>query len=546
MDVYSNEIPSEAASVEHIELEIRKINDKLRWIDFLLSRFQSELEYLKGGVNYQVVDESYDAASGDEGEYVYTIDGSMLGSGDNSDRSVNGLYDRFTQLKATVETIVNSVYKTNTSDSSDGDGRMMNRADENDLMKRVHQLETRNERDNELRFHDKKLQDERITVIERQLNKTNALVDKWMLVSDAMKLSHMRIFTALTEQMAQYNSLQSKVVKLELKVAYLQVELMNATRHGALSSASCDATEIAIRFRIDVDEIRKAFEIQRQKVDMLIKEVERKADVHSLKDIRAIAVTANEKIEKIDTDLRNVIEKLNESTNSISNLESSLPKACSESVSTYGINKDYLLIKPSDKLRSHMVRCDGRWTVIQQRTDGETLFNRTFEEYRWPFGEASQDHWIGNEYIHALTEPAGCSIRFETWDLFGDYRIAIYRNFSTSDFASFYRLNISGYDQDRSNLTDAMSFHNGRRFSSLDRDEDSSSTHCARYYAAGWWFANCAKSNLNGNFHLGILWFDMHSGDWIHLRRTRISICTNADDNYMSEYSRPTRAVNVL
>uniref|UniRef100_A0A915ASW7 Fibrinogen C-terminal domain-containing protein n=1 Tax=Parascaris univalens TaxID=6257 RepID=A0A915ASW7_PARUN len=532
---YSNEILTDTEDTPNVEREIRKINDKLRWIDFLLSRFQNELEHLKGGFTYKVFDESNDGASGEEGEYFYAIDGSMLGSGDDSDRNINDLYDRFAQLKETVETVMNRAYNTNSSGAGEP---MTSEKNKSDLLRRIHELEAQRERDHELKLQEEKFQNERISSMESELIKTKSLVDKWMMVSEAMKRSHMRIFTALTEQLARYNSLQTNLVNIELKVAHLQVKVMNATHQGMKSSTSCDTTETAVRLKLDVDQMRKAFDVQRTIVDALSEKVSIKADERSVNDMRASLASANDKIEKLDSHLRNIVDNVNNNRNALRNLESSLPKACSDSLSTYGIYKDYLLIKPSDQLPSHIARCDGNWTIIQQRNDGATAFNRTFEEYRWPFGEVNHDHWIGNEYIHALTQPAGSSIRFETWDVFGEYRVALYHSFSVSDFTSLYRLSISGYDKEASNLTDAMSFHSGRRFSSLDRDEDSSSTHCARYYAAGWWFANCAKSNLNGNFHLGILWFDLQSGDWIHLRRTRISISTNdASVHYTTEHS---------
>lgn len=45
-----------------------------------------------------------------------------------------------------------------------------------------------------------------------------------------------------------------------------------------------------------------------------------------------------------------------------------------------------------------------------------------------------------------------------------------------------------------------------------------------KYFITGWWFSNCMKVNFNGNHELGIVWFDTDRGDWIHLKRTRISI----------------------
>ena len=46
-----------------------------------------------------------------------------------------------------------------------------------------------------------------------------------------------------------------------------------------------------------------------------------------------------------------------------------------------------------------------------------------------------------------------------------------------------------------------LSFHNGKGFSTYDRDVDSvSSGNCAFYYHGGWWYHSCAHVNLNGMY----------------------------------------------
>lgn len=39
---------------------------------------------------------------------------------------------------------------------------------------------------------------------------------------------------------------------------------------------------------------------------------------------------------------------------------------------------------------------------------------------------------------------------------------------------------------------------NGMLFSTLDRDNDRYSGHCATKYSGGWWFNNCHDAYLNG------------------------------------------------
>lgn len=60
-------------------------------------------------------------------------------------------------------------------------------------------------------------------------------------------------------------------------------------------------------------------------------------------------------------------------------------------------------------------------------------------------------------------------------------------------------------------LGDGLSYHNGMKFSTKDRDNDvSSTTNCAAAYTGSWWYADCYLSNLNGQFKVagdkGIKW----------------------------------------
>jgi len=48
------------------------------------------------------------------------------------------------------------------------------------------------------------------------------------------------------------------------------------------------------------------------------------------------------------------------------------------------------------------------------------------------------------------------------------------------------------------NATDALRYSHGQPFSAIDRDNDLSTTDCARFYAAGWWYKHCHYANLNG------------------------------------------------
>ncbi|XP_003379621.1 putative protein scabrous [Trichinella spiralis] len=168
------------------------------------------------------------------------------------------------------------------------------------------------------------------------------------------------------------------------------------------------------------------------------------------------------------------------------------------------------------------VYCDmqdelGGWTVIQRRLDGGVDFNQNWTNYKNGFGQLDSNFWLGNRHIHAMTSNAKYALKIETIDVFGRYFVAKYANFSLGSEVNGFALHVGGYT---GNLSDALSEHNGMRFSTGDRDQDASSTHCAKFYESGWWFNHCQKANLNGRHDIGMIWFDINTSDWIHLKQT--------------------------
>ncbi|VDP01578.1 unnamed protein product [Soboliphyme baturini] len=180
------------------------------------------------------------------------------------------------------------------------------------------------------------------------------------------------------------------------------------------------------------------------------------------------------------------------------------------------------LVNPVNASSTFHVYCDidqedGGWTVFQRRTGDEVSFKKTWDEYANGFGDVSGDHWLGNEKIHLLTNQYEYMLRIEVTDMFDDVYFAEYEHFRISGRADGYRLDVGDH---MGNLSDALVDHKGMRFSAPDKDLDASSTHCAKYYESGWWFSQCQKANLNGDFRIGIIWFDIVSEDWIQLKRT--------------------------
>uniref|UniRef100_A0A8C4F9F9 Si:ch211-157b11.8 n=1 Tax=Dicentrarchus labrax TaxID=13489 RepID=A0A8C4F9F9_DICLA len=156
-------------------------------------------------------------------------------------------------------------------------------------------------------------------------------------------------------------------------------------------------------------------------------------------------------------------------------------------------------------------KCDmetagGGWTVIQNRQDGSLDFNRTWQEYREGFGSLQGEHWLGNAALYALTATGQHQLRIELEDWHQQKRHATYNNFKVASEAQRYRLTAREYSGDAGN---ALSYskrynHDGRSFSTADRDHDRyAAGNCGQYYGAGWWFDACLAANLNGRYYRG-------------------------------------------
>ncbi|XP_078699835.1 uncharacterized protein LOC144926706 [Branchiostoma floridae x Branchiostoma belcheri] len=149
------------------------------------------------------------------------------------------------------------------------------------------------------------------------------------------------------------------------------------------------------------------------------------------------------------------------------------------------------------------VYCDmdtagGGWTVIQRRMDGSVPFNRTWEEYKRGFGNKNGEYWLGNDNIHRLTAQKNYTLRVEVMDWENQKRYAEYDTFRVAGESDGYRLTVSGYS---GTAGDDMTYNNGQRFSTVDRDNDGWGADCSQQYGqGGWWFRSCSASLLNGQY----------------------------------------------
>jgi len=159
------------------------------------------------------------------------------------------------------------------------------------------------------------------------------------------------------------------------------------------------------------------------------------------------------------------------------------------------------------------------WMVFQRRYDGSTNFNRTFAVYEAGFGKATGEFWAGLRLLSQLTEHGVWELKVDLEDYDGNYGYAKYGVFKIGE-APFYKLTVASYS---GTAGDSLtSRHNGRSFTTLDRDLDAKPDHnCAQQYSGAWWYSACHHSNLNA-FN-----YDLRSGSssmsWYHFHNNRVS-----------------------
>ena len=140
---------------------------------------------------------------------------------------------------------------------------------------------------------------------------------------------------------------------------------------------------------------------------------------------------------------------------------------------------------------------DGGWTVIQRnRKDSTVDFNKTWRQYEAGFGNLNGDFWYGLEAIHCLTQTGQWEMRVDYQKLDKTWSYLHYNQFSVGSASEEYPLTVGGFTGIGENEFAKTQPLNGMKFSTLDNDNDKSSTNCAAKYG-GWWHNNCFHLNPN-------------------------------------------------
>ncbi|KAG8518804.1 Tenascin, partial [Galemys pyrenaicus] len=190
------------------------------------------------------------------------------------------------------------------------------------------------------------------------------------------------------------------------------------------------------------------------------------------------------------------------------------PRDCSQAMlngdTTSGLYTIYL---NGDKAQALEVFCDmtsdgGGWIVFLRRKNGREDFYRNWKAYAAGFGDRREEFWLGLDNLSKITAQGQYELRVDLQD-HGEAAYAVYDRFSVGDAKTRYKLKVEGYS---GTAGDSMAYHNGRSFSTFDKDTDSAITNCALSYKGAFWYKNCHRVNLMGRYgdnshSQGVNWF---------------------------------------
>ena len=136
--------------------------------------------------------------------------------------------------------------------------------------------------------------------------------------------------------------------------------------------------------------------------------------------------------------------------------------------------------------------------------DSKAFKNKKWSSYATGFGKMEdEEFWLGLEKVHQITTSGKWSLDVELTGrnvYTGNEQKTItltWKTFEISNEADGYRLTIGEFQNNgNSNVPDRFNYHNGLKFSTVDRDNDKwEGGNCASSY--GWWFNSCAQTMLN-------------------------------------------------
>ncbi|XP_076043201.1 angiopoietin-related protein 2-like [Oratosquilla oratoria] len=287
---------------------------------------------------------------------------------------------------------------------------------------------------------------------------------------------------------------------------------MNKTRQGILEIISYVSVSIGVL--LENQERMFASCTAPKKSTLALKEEEVGQPVPNVLKVG----TSSGSVEDITTSLNEMISALGSVLEPFANLTSissvntssfEPPKDCKAALDR-GFSLTGVYTIQHGKLDTQEVYCDqerdgGGWTVILARSVSHVPpvdFNRTWKEYERGFGNASAEYWIGLKTLREMSIAGPLRLRVDVRRK-GESATSYYDEFSIGSShraGSGYRLNVAGFDRERSTAGDALQYHHAMQFSTFDHDNDKADGGSCSLWSGsgGWWYNYCFLTNPTG------------------------------------------------
>lgn len=266
-------------------------------------------------------------------------------------------------------------------------------------------------------------------------------------------------------------------------------------QYFSISSNTSNSTECDEKKNIS-DLISRAMGLFKSNIDKKIDQIASKLDAVSLQPKLLLDAKFSDENITVGGELRSVMTELMK------------PKNCYKGMASHTslVASQYSVIKPnSENKLAGAVLCDtftdgGGWIVFQRRFSGDVNFYKSWKDYKRGFGSLGGEFWLGNDYIHLLTNSGIYELRVDL-RYNGRSVFAHYDSFSVAGEHANYALSVGHYTGTAGDSL--ITNHNGMPFSTHDRDNDALAENCAIRYVGAWWYNKCHDANLNGQWKAG-------------------------------------------
>ncbi|XP_055529461.1 angiopoietin-related protein 6-like [Wyeomyia smithii] len=211
-------------------------------------------------------------------------------------------------------------------------------------------------------------------------------------------------------------------------------------------------------------------------------------------------------------ELKEQLSQINQQQSTATLLQDRLALGATASCQDVASSPDgvYKISPVAASIRPFPVYCEnsiegGGWTVIHRRYDNSVRFDRTWAEYKNGFGDLRREFWLGLEKMHQITRIGDHELLIIAKTINGTARTGRFDRFGVENEYARYRLQVGR--KIGGNLSDQLSLHDGKEFSTQDNDR--SANKCAHFN--GWWYVNCALVDLNRPMDFpqnGMTWYE--------------------------------------